>query len=192
MSPVSCDVSSSVTPLALGLGPQQLADRRLGRHVEADRRLVEKQQARRVQQARRDLAAHPLAERQLPHRRVEERAELEQRTSAPRSAAGAARAIDLVDAAEQLERVARRQLIPELRALAEHGADLERELRGAAATARSPSTRTSPASGCRMPASIFSVVDLPAPLGPMNATRSPGAIENDSSSTAAHRLAFCG
>ena len=30
-----------------------------------------------------------------------------------------------------------------------------------------------------MPASIFSVVDLPAPFGPMNATRSPGAIEND-------------
>ena len=35
-----------------------------------------------------------------------------------------------------------------------------------------------------MPASIFSVVDFPAPFGPMNATRSPGAIENDSLSTA--------
>jgi hypothetical protein len=31
-----------------------------------------------------------------------------------------------------------------------------------------------------MPASTFRVVDLPAPFGPMNATRSPGAIENDS------------
>src|SRR5262245_67807 len=35
-----------------------------------------------------------------------------------------------------------------------------------------------------MPARIFSVGDLPAPFGPMNATRSPGSIENESRSTA--------
>ena len=37
------------------------------------------------------------------------------------------RAVDFVDAPEQLERVARRQLIPQLRALPEHGADPKRE-----------------------------------------------------------------
>src|SRR6185295_10051020 len=36
--------------------------------------------------------------------------------------------VDLVDAAEQLERVTRRQLIPELGSLPEHGADLKGEL----------------------------------------------------------------
>jgi len=35
-----------------------------------------------------------------------------------------------------------------------------------------------------MPASIFSVVDLPAPFGPTNATRSPAAIANETRSTA--------
>src|SRR5476649_818746 len=35
-----------------------------------------------------------------------------------------------------------------------------------------------------MPVSIFSVVDLPAPLGPMKATRSPRAIAKERSRTA--------
>lgn len=30
-----------------------------------------------------------------------------------------------------------------------------------------------------MPVSILRLVDLPAPFGPMNATRSPGSIEKD-------------
>ena len=38
--------------------------------------------------------------------------------------------VDLVDAAEQLEGVARRQLVPELRTLSEDGADLLREIPG--------------------------------------------------------------
>ena len=41
-----------------------------------------------------------------------------------------------------------------------------------------------PAVGWRMPASILIVVDLPAPFGPTNATRSPGSIRNDTPSTA--------
>jgi hypothetical protein len=35
-----------------------------------------------------------------------------------------------------------------------------------------------------MPVSIFSVVDFPAPFGPMKATRSPGAIEKEIPATA--------
>ena len=42
----------------------EVADHRLRRHVEADRGLVEEQQVGRVEEARDDLAAHALAERQ--------------------------------------------------------------------------------------------------------------------------------
>jgi hypothetical protein len=35
-----------------------------------------------------------------------------------------------------------------------------------------------------MPDSIFSVVDFPAPFGPMNATRSPGSTDSEIASTA--------
>src|SRR5262249_40135144 len=38
--------------------------------------------------------------------------------------------------------------------------------------------------GCRIPVSIFSVVDLPAPFGPMNATRSPRRISKEIPRTA--------
>src|SRR5262245_26894785 len=106
---------------------QQLADDRLRRHIEANRRLVEKQHPRRVEQAGRDLAAHPLAERQLADGRVEKRSEPERRRERV-DAPPVFGARDFVDAAEELEGVARRQLIPQLRALAEHGADTEAEL----------------------------------------------------------------
>jgi hypothetical protein len=46
------------------------ADRFLGHHVEPDRRLVEKHDARIVQHRRREIAAHALAERELAHRRL--------------------------------------------------------------------------------------------------------------------------
>src|SRR5665213_665114 len=39
--------------------------------------------------------------------------------------------------------------------------------------------RTSPLSGCRSPASSRSAVDLPVPLGPTNASRSPGRISSE-------------
>src|SRR6202789_1942428 len=42
---------------------------------------------------------------------------------------------------------------------------------------RSPSTITWPASGFNRPLNIWNKVDLPAPLGPMTATRSPAAID---------------
>ena len=62
----------------------------------------------------------------MTHRCVDERADLEYRRQridpTPMLAV-----VDFVHAAEELERVTRRQLIPELRTLAEHGADLKRE-----------------------------------------------------------------
>ncbi len=50
----------------------------LGDDVQPDRRLVEEEELRVVQQRRRQVAAHALAERELAHRRVQERLELEQ------------------------------------------------------------------------------------------------------------------
>ena len=57
---------------------EERAHRLLAHHVEPDRRLVEEQHLRPVQQRGGQLAAHPLAERELPHRDVEERVEVEQ------------------------------------------------------------------------------------------------------------------
>ena len=113
--------------VAIRFGAQELSNHRLGRDVKSDRGLVEKQQMRRMQQACGDLAAHALAERQLTHRRVDERAELEERRQRvdPPTVIGL---FALVHAAEELEGVAWRQLVPELRALAEHRADAEGEL----------------------------------------------------------------
>src|SRR5207342_2963108 len=47
-----------------------------------------------------------------------------------------------------------------------------------------PSTRQRPPVGCNSPESIFSVVVLPAPLGPRKPTTSPGSIVNETESTA--------
>src|SRR5882672_3665458 len=56
-----------------------------------------------------------------------------------------------------------------------------------------PATATRPSVGCKRPDSTFSVVVLPAPLGPRNPTRSPAPIENVTSSTGAgERVGFLG
>jgi hypothetical protein len=47
--------------------------------------------------------------------------------------------------------------------------------------------RRVPARGRRMPARIFTVVDLPTPLGPINATASPGSMRKLRSAAAACR-----
>ena len=72
-----------------------------------------------------------------------------------------------VDVAQQLERVAQRQVPPELRALAEHHADAPRQLDALPRPARGRPPRSGPPVGTRMPVSILIVVDLPAPFGPM-------------------------
>ena len=55
-----------------------VADALLHRHVEADRRLVEEQHLRAVQQRPGDLDLHPLAEREVAHRLGDEVADVEQ------------------------------------------------------------------------------------------------------------------
>ena len=81
---------------------------------------------RRVQQTGRDFTAHALAQRQLAHRRLEERAEIEDRRQGLRPSA-VRPGLDLVHPAEEREGVPRRQLIPELRPLPEDRPDAERQ-----------------------------------------------------------------
>src|SRR5262249_12408886 len=125
MSPVSCDVRSNVTRSRLD---SVHSSSRIMAFADTSRPMVgSSRNSMRGDWIRLAPAAHPLAERQVPHGRRDERAERKhgrQRLNPP----PVFTRVDLVDAAEQLERVARRQLIPELRALSEDGADLKREL----------------------------------------------------------------
>ncbi len=57
---------------------EELAHALLGDDVEADRRLVEEEDLGVVQHRGDELAADALAERELAHRRLQERVELEQ------------------------------------------------------------------------------------------------------------------
>ena len=75
-----------------------------------------------VQQRRRQVAAHPLAEAQLTHRHVEQWLEIQQRHQLF-ARANEADAIDAIDVAQQVERLCHRQVPPELGALTEHDAD---------------------------------------------------------------------
>src|SRR5580698_10048793 len=100
----------------------KIADRGLGRDVETDRRLVEEKELRRMQQTRHDLAAHALAERETLHGLIENALEPEalgqiRETRCERGF------LAIIDAPQQREGVARRQIRPQLRALTEHDTD---------------------------------------------------------------------
>ena len=77
MSRRSCVVSRIAVPKRLVHLVQEGTDRVLGHQVEADGRLVQEQQRRSVQQTCREVRPHPLAQRELAHRRVKELVELE-------------------------------------------------------------------------------------------------------------------
>jgi 2-polyprenyl-6-methoxyphenol hydroxylase-like FAD-dependent oxidoreductase len=101
---------------------EELAHAGLGDDVEPDRGLVQEEDLRVVQHRRGQLAAHSLSEGQLTNGRVEEGPELEQlrerievRAPAPERNA--------VDVAQQLERVTKRQVPPELYSLPEDDTD---------------------------------------------------------------------
>ena len=110
----------AVRPVAL---PDKRAHRQLAHGVQADGRLVEEQHLRIVQQRRRDLAAHPLAEAQLARRRAQQLAQVEQ-LGQLLDVLAVARLVHAIDVAQQRERIRHRHVPPELRALAEHHADL--------------------------------------------------------------------
>ncbi len=99
------------------------ADRFLGHDVEADRRFVEVDDLRIVQQRGREIAAHALAERELAHRRRHEAVEIEDLDEV-REVRAVAVARHPVDRAQQFERLAQRQVPIELAALAEDDADV--------------------------------------------------------------------
>ena len=71
MSSRSCVVSRTVVRNSRLIARRKLPDVIFGDHVQADGRLVEKQQRRIVKQRRGQIAAHALAERELAHRRVQ-------------------------------------------------------------------------------------------------------------------------
>jgi len=80
-----------------------------------------------VQQRGRHLAAHPLAQRQLPHRSVQKGLHGQQR-DAPVQPFPPTRRREPVDRREQPEGLGQRQVPPQLAALAEHDADAAGQL----------------------------------------------------------------
>jgi hypothetical protein len=90
--------------------------------VEPDRGFVQEEHVGPVEQRGGDLAARALAERELAHRHVEQRVELEQRRE-PGALGLRVSGGDGVDPPQQLVRLDHGQVPPELGALSEHHAD---------------------------------------------------------------------
>ncbi len=175
--------------VALGFGAQQLPDRRLGGYVETDRGLVEKQQSRRVEHTGDNFAAHPLAEGELTDRRIDERAEAEERDQFVHPPA-VTRRIDFVHAPQQGEGVARRELIPELRALPEDRADAECE-RVTLARPHEAEAADVARVGTQDGREDFQRRRFSGAVGPDERNRSPARTESDRPSTAT-TVSVCG
>ena len=107
----------------LDLRAQELPGLFLDHDVHADRRLVEKHDRRVVQHGAGDLATHPLAKREVPHRRVPEFRELKDLVEV-----GELTVIDRLrhveDVAQDRERLLDREVPPQLRFLAKNCADV--------------------------------------------------------------------
>ena len=88
--------------------------------VEADRRLVEEQHLGRVEQGGDQLHLHPLAERQLADRLVEQLAARPSRSTSSSCVLLELRRVDAVDLLMQAERLLRGQVPPELVLLPHH------------------------------------------------------------------------
>ena len=131
---------------------EERPDRLLRHDVEADGGLVEEQHRRVVQQRGGQLAAHALAERQLAHRRGQERSPMsssstiavERRRVVGRPAPGTRGAAGRTSRAEGRSHHS-------WRALAEHHADAsgDRDAITARDRCRPPARRRSSARGCR-------------------------------------------
>ena len=96
----------AVAPVVVG---DERPDAFLHRHVEPDRRLVEEQNLRSVEERADDLDLHPLAQRQVAHGLAHEVADVEQLDQLV-AHRGEVRAVDAIDRAVELERVERRQV----------------------------------------------------------------------------------
>ena len=103
-----------------------------------------------MQHRRRDLASHPLAERELAHRLIEQPLEPHERHHRVEAFAIVS-ILDAVDIAQQLEALDHRQVPPELGALAEDDADARDVLDSIAPRNEALALRSirTTASGCR-------------------------------------------
>ena len=165
MSARSWVVSTTVVSPASRSSVRNAAHGLLAHHVQPDGRLVEEEHLRPVQQRDGQLAAHPLAERELAHRSVQERVQLQLAAQpgqpgrvvgrpAPARCGGPARTSPA--AAGPTTAGERWPKTTPIRAASRR--------RWPPAPARTPAP--SPPLGISTPVSIFSVVDLPAPFGP--------------------------
>src|SRR3954469_10071910 len=107
----------------LHLVAQELPHLLLDHHVHADGRLVEEDDRRVVQQRGGQVAAHPLAEREMTDPGVPERGQFQYLVELL-EAGGVFGPRHLVDVPEDRERLAHRQGPPQLGALPEHRADV--------------------------------------------------------------------
>ena len=147
------------------LGDEELAQPLLREHVETDRRLVQDEQLRGVQERGRDLGPHPLAERERAHRRAE-RGPISSLLDAGRAGTGA-RSGERGGSPRGCANESRSgRSHQSWRALAEDDADAAGDLDPLAHGVQ-PTRAHVPAVGLRIPVSILIVVDLPAPLAPM-------------------------
>src|SRR5580704_9008818 len=94
----------------------------LGYHVEADRRLVEKEQGRIVEERGGQVASHAFPQRKLAHRRVQVVADAENLVEMLHASIEVPLR-HVIDATQQLERFDHGDVPPELRALPEDHAD---------------------------------------------------------------------
>jgi hypothetical protein len=169
--------------LVLGvIEPEEFAHLFLAGDVEADRRLIEKEHTRRVDERGDEFHLHPLAEAQLTHHRVELICAIEQLRE-PADDLREARPIDPVDCAIQLQRFARGQVPPQAFFWPISSANC-RFISSRRSHGVKPSTLAEPEVGFSSPESIFSTVVFPAPFGPRKPTNSPSSIENVTSSAA--------
>ena len=168
--------------MAVAIRPKEITNRGLACDVETQGGLIEKQDIRLVQQRSGQLTSHALTKRQLPDGLVHHRRKREQRHELIASGAIVGWR-DRIDRAIELEHLFCRQVPLELLLVPQDQRDPAFE-RQPPAHGSLPATTARPVVGTSRPVSILSVVVLPAPLGPRNATISPGAIANDTSATA--------
>jgi hypothetical protein len=103
--------------------PDKVPKGELGHGVQADGGLVQEQDRGGVEQGGRQVAAHALAQAELPHWHVQQRFKVQHRDQlVPRT--GVAGRRNTVDVAKKLEGLDDREVPPELGALAEDDADV--------------------------------------------------------------------
>ena len=166
MSSMSCVVRMTVTPLSRVESLDEVAERQLRHRVQAYCRLVQEEDRGLVQQRGGEVASHPLAQAELPHGHFEQRLQVHHlHNLVPHAAIAGGR--NLVYIPQQLERLDYRQVPPELGPLSEDDADVANV--GDALLPGNAAQYLAAAGVGHQDATemTLTVVDLPAPLGPI-------------------------